>query len=94
MATVGGIEIKSPHDEGVHINTWLNGMPEEHMPQVQGNMLVTGRQWWDFISYDPQCRWIRFGCWLGSCAMRCRWRWPTSRQCARRSRCCAPSRWK
>jgi predicted phage-related endonuclease len=56
----GGIEIKSPHDEGVHINTWLNGMPEEHMPQVQGNMFVTGRAWWDFISYDPrQCERLR-----------------------------------
>lgn len=56
----GGIEIKSPHDEGVHINTWLSGMPEEHMAQVQGNMFVTGRQWWDFISYDPrQCERLR-----------------------------------
>ncbi len=56
----GGIEIKSPHDEGVHINTWLEGMPAEHMPQVQGNMWVTGRDWWDFISYDPrQCERLR-----------------------------------
>lgn len=60
VAADGGIEIKSPHDEGVHINTWLTGMPEEHMPQVQGNMLVTGRAWWDFISYDPrQCERLR-----------------------------------
>lgn len=60
VGSVGGIEIKCPHDEGVHINTWLNGMPDEHMPQVQGNMLVTGRQWWDFISYDPrQCERLR-----------------------------------
>lgn len=60
VGTAGGIEIKSPHDEAVHINTWLTGMPEEHMPQVQGNMFVTGRQWWDFISYDPrQCERLR-----------------------------------
>lgn len=50
----GGIESKCPHDEQVHIQTWLEGMPEGHIPQVQGNMLVTGRQWWDFISYDPR----------------------------------------
>lgn len=50
----GGIEMKCPHDEQVHIQTWLEGMPVGHMPQVQGNMLVTGRQWWDFISYDPR----------------------------------------
>lgn len=54
VGTDGGVEKKCPHDEAVHIETWLNGMPEDHMPQVQGNMLVTGRQWWDFISYDPR----------------------------------------
>jgi predicted phage-related endonuclease len=50
----GGVEKKCPHDEAVHIETWLEGMPEDHIPQVQGNMLVTGRAWWDFISYDPR----------------------------------------
>lgn len=50
----GGIEVKSPHDEGIAIATWLDGMPAEHMPQVQGNMAVHGRSWWDFISYDPR----------------------------------------
>ena len=24
------------------------------MPQVQGNMLVNGRAWWDFVSFDPR----------------------------------------
>lgn len=50
----GGLEMKSPHDEQVHIGTWLYGMPEDHIPQVQGNMMVTGRLWWDFCSYDPR----------------------------------------
>lgn len=50
----GGIEMKCPHDEQVHISTWLDGMPEAHIGQVQGCMLVTGRKWWDFISYDPR----------------------------------------
>lgn len=50
----GGLEMKSPHDEQVHIGTWLHGMPEDHIPQVQGNMMVTGRSWWDFVSYDPR----------------------------------------
>jgi len=54
VSTDGGIEMKCPHDEAVHIQTWLEGMPADHMPQVQGNMLVTGRKWWDFISYDPR----------------------------------------
>lgn len=50
----GGLEIKSPHDEAVHIRTWLEGIPEEHIAQVQGNLFVTGRQWWDFVSFDPR----------------------------------------
>jgi predicted phage-related endonuclease len=54
IGTDGGIEMKSPHDEQVHIGTWLNGMPDDHIAQVQGNMMVTGRQWWDFVSYDPR----------------------------------------
>ncbi|MGW8304326.1 MAG: lambda exonuclease family protein [Achromobacter pulmonis] len=50
----GLIEIKCPHDEKVHVRTWLYGMPADHMAQIQGNLLVTGRQWADFISYDPR----------------------------------------
>lgn len=50
----GLTEIKCPKDEAVHMGTWLHGMPEDHVPQVQGNMLCTGRQWADFISYDPR----------------------------------------
>jgi putative phage-type endonuclease len=54
IGTDGLIEIKCPHDEKVHIRTWLYGMPEDHIAQVQGNLLVTGREWADFISYDPR----------------------------------------
>ena len=50
----GLLEIKSPHDEKVHLRTWLDGMPPEHIPQVQGNLMCTGRKWLDFISYDPR----------------------------------------
>ncbi|MDR5784097.1 YqaJ viral recombinase family protein [Caballeronia sp. LZ065] len=56
----GGGEMKCPMDEGVHIGTWLEGVPLDHIPQIQGGMLVTGRQWWDFVSYDPrQCDRLR-----------------------------------
>lgn len=50
----GGIESKCPFNEAVHVRTWLEGMPEEHTWQVQGCMFVTGRKWWDFLSYDPR----------------------------------------
>lgn len=52
----GGLEIKCPHDESVHVGTWLDGMPADHAAQVQGTMFVTGREWWDFVSYDPRQR--------------------------------------
>ena len=51
----GGLEIKCPYNSANHIATVIAGeMPKEHMAQVQGNMLVNGRQWWDFVSYDPR----------------------------------------
>jgi hypothetical protein len=27
--------------------------PSEHRAQVQGNLWITGRKWWDFCSYSP-----------------------------------------
>lgn len=50
----GLIEIKSPFSEAVHIKTLLEGMPEEHIYQVQGNIWISGRKWCDFISFDPR----------------------------------------
>ena len=50
----GGIEIKCPFNSAIHLQTWLNGMPDEHMPQIQGCMWITGRKWWDFVSYDDR----------------------------------------
>jgi len=50
----GLIEIKCPFNTGVHIDTLFSGMPAEHTVQVQGQMWITGRQWCDFVSYDPR----------------------------------------
>ena len=50
----GGFESKSPFNSAVHLTTVLQGMPEEHMAQVQGCMWLTGRKWWLFASYDPR----------------------------------------
>jgi putative phage-type endonuclease len=50
----GLIEIKCPNT-ATHIQTLLAGeMPKKHYAQVQGQMWITGRQWCDFISYDPR----------------------------------------
>lgn len=50
----GGIELKCPKSSIVHLERFVNGMPEEYRPQVQGCMWVTGRKWWQFASYDPR----------------------------------------
>ena len=50
----GLIEIKCPYNSATHIETLLNGMPAEHAPQVQGQMWITGREWCDFVSFDPR----------------------------------------
>lgn len=53
----GMIEIKCPYNTVNHIKTVVSGeMPKEHMPQVQGNMMINGRKWCDFISYDPRIK--------------------------------------
>lgn len=50
----GGIEIKCPNNSAIHLQTWRDGMPENHMAQVQGQMFVLGLDWVDFCSYDPR----------------------------------------
>lgn len=49
----GGLEIKCPANPFIHALTLKRGMPKEHIGQVQGGMWVTGRKWWDFVSYRP-----------------------------------------
>lgn len=49
----GGLEIKCPANRDVHALTLRYGMPNEHIGQVQGNLWVTNRKWWDFVSYNP-----------------------------------------
>lgn len=50
----GGGEIKSPESSEVHLATLINGLPREHIEQIQGGLWVTGRQWWDFVSFHPE----------------------------------------
>lgn len=54
VGPAGLMQMKCPHDESVHIETWLSGMDPGHIPQVQGELFVTGRAWSDFVSYDPR----------------------------------------
>ncbi len=49
----GGLELKCPllktHAEYLDDG----GLPLEYVPQVHGSLIVTGRKWWDFMSYAP-----------------------------------------
>lgn len=53
VGALGGGEIKSPESSEVHLETLLVGLPPEHIEQIQGGLWVTGRQWWDFVSFHP-----------------------------------------
>ena len=51
----GALELKCPKPE-THVKYLLKGgMVSDYIPQVQGQLYVTGRQWVDFVSY---CRGI------------------------------------
>lgn len=47
----GGLEIKCP-SAGVHMKYLLAGV-DDYFVQIQGSLWVTGRDWWDFLSYCP-----------------------------------------
>lgn len=51
----GCVEVKCPFDPAVHVNTLLTKeVPSEYEWQPVGHLLVTGRDWCDFISFDPR----------------------------------------
>ena len=47
----GGVEFKSK-DDNTHLHCLLFG-DTSYKWQLYGNMWVTGRSWWDFVSYNP-----------------------------------------
>ena len=51
----GLIEVKCPYNGGNHLQTLLKGeiYNREYLYQIQGYLMITGRQWCDFVTYDP-----------------------------------------
>jgi hypothetical protein len=50
----GMIQIKCPNTS-THLGWMLGGVvPVEHMAQMLGELSCTGREWCDFVSYDPR----------------------------------------
>jgi hypothetical protein len=53
IGTDGGAEVKSVIPS-IQVETILRGKyPPEHIAQMQGNLWITGRRYWNFISYCP-----------------------------------------
>lgn len=50
----GTLEMKCPKDSAIHLERFISGMEDSHLPQTQGALWVTGRKWTDFYSYDPR----------------------------------------
>lgn len=49
----GGLELKCPQLK-TQVKYLLAGtLPDEYRGQVHGSLIVTGRAWWDFLSYAP-----------------------------------------
>lgn len=54
VGTDGLVEIKCPNT-ATHIDTLKGGsIPAKYVGQMQWQMACTGRQWCDFVSYDPR----------------------------------------
>lgn len=50
----GGLEIKTALRHIQIDRLQRRALPSEHKAQVQGCLWITGRQWWDFVSYSPK----------------------------------------
>lgn len=50
----GGLEIKSALAHIQIDRLFKDALPPEHKAQVQGNLWICEREWWDFMSYCPK----------------------------------------
>lgn len=50
----GILELKAPKSSAIHLQRFIEGVPDEYRSQVQGQLWCSGRQWADFCSYDPR----------------------------------------
>lgn len=51
----GGIEIKCPNDNNYAkiLEQGIGAVSKRYIYQIQMNLLITGRQWWDYVAYNP-----------------------------------------
>ena len=53
VGTDGMIEVKAPRSHNHLANILEQAQLKQYIPQMQFSLWVTGRQWCDFISFDP-----------------------------------------
>jgi len=56
IGSAGGLEVKSPELKKHLQYIAENVVPDEYKPQVYGSLFVTGRDYWDFMSYNVDYR--------------------------------------
>ena len=52
----GGVEFKCPAPKNHIAWSRKDVCPSKHYAQVQGCLYITGREWWDFMSYHPEMK--------------------------------------
>lgn len=50
----GSAEVKCPVNSTRHLRCFVDGIPDEHKPQMEGQLIATGRKYVQFISFDPR----------------------------------------
>jgi hypothetical protein len=53
IGTDGGLEIKCPKPSTLVRYMVEDKLPDIYKPQVQGNLWICEREWWDFVAYHP-----------------------------------------
>lgn len=54
IGTAGGLEIKCPELANHLEYLKLKAEPPEYMWQIQGGLWISAREWWDFVSFNPE----------------------------------------
>jgi hypothetical protein len=53
VGTEGLVEIKCPAPETLICYHGNGELPDQYKPQIQGQLLITGRRWCDFFAWHP-----------------------------------------
>lgn len=53
IGTDGGLEIKCPEISAHLVSLKAKAEPPEYTAQIQGSLWLSGRKWWDFVSWNP-----------------------------------------